>query len=95
MSDVERVIMPGMTHWHSPHFHAYFAIANSYPAIVADILSNGVNCIGLSWIASPACTELEMAMMNWLGKMIALPDQFLFTPEGKGGGVIQVQQFTF
>ena len=89
MSDVERVIMPGVTHWHSPQFHAYFPTANSYPAIVADILSDAIACVGFSWIASPACTELEMAMMNWLGKMIDLPEQFLFSPNGKGGGVIQ------
>ena len=41
-------------------FHAYFPTANSYPAIVADILSGAIACIGFSWIASPACTELEM-----------------------------------
>lgn len=81
-----------MTHWHSPHFHAYFPTANSYPAIVADILSGALACIGFTWIASPACTELEMVMMDWLGKMIGLPDHFLFSGQsenGKGGGVIQ------
>ena len=52
--------MPGVTHWHSPQFHAYFPTGNSYPAIVADILSDAIGCIGFSWIASPACTELEM-----------------------------------
>ena len=52
--------MPGVTHWHSPQFHAYFPTANSYPGIVADILSDAIGCIGFSWIASPACTELEM-----------------------------------
>lgn len=89
MKDVERVIMPGVTHWHSPQFHAYFPAANSYPAIVADILSDAIGCIGFSWIASPSCTELEMVMMNWLGKMLNLPEQFLFREGGKGGGVIQ------
>eukprot|EP00095_Tigriopus_kingsejongensis_P010576 snap_masked-scaffold1137_size60140-processed-gene-0.11 protein:Tk10576 transcript:snap_masked-scaffold1137_size60140-processed-gene-0.11-mRNA-1 annotation:"aromatic-l-amino-acid decarboxylase" len=89
MSDIERVIMPGVTHWHSPQFLAYFPTGNSYPAIVADILSDAIGCIGFSWIASPACTELEMVMMNWLGKMLDLPEQFLFRPGAKGGGVIQ------
>ncbi len=74
MADLERVVMPGVTHWHHPHFHAYFPTGNSYPAIVADILSDAIACIGFSWIASPACTELEMAMMNWLGKMLQLPE---------------------
>ena len=92
---VDRVIMPGITHWHSPRFHAYFAIANSYPAIVADILSSGIGCLGFSWMASPACTELEMIMMDWLGKMLNLPQEFLFEgvcaggTKSNGGGVIQ------
>ncbi|KAF0757511.1 aromatic-L-amino-acid decarboxylase [Aphis craccivora] len=52
MSDVEKLIMPGVTHWHSPRFHAYFPTANSYPAIVADILSDSIACIGFSWVKS-------------------------------------------
>jgi aromatic-L-amino-acid decarboxylase len=47
--DIERVVMTGVTHWHSPHFHAYFLTANSYPAIVADILSDAIGCMGFSW----------------------------------------------
>lgn len=89
MADVERVIMPGVTHWHSPRFHAYFPTANSYPAIVADILSGAIACIGFSWIASPACTELEVVMLDWLGKMIGLPETFLASSGGQAGGVIQ------
>ena len=50
VKDIERVIMPGVTHWHSPHFHAYFPTANSYPAICADILSDAIACIGFSWV---------------------------------------------
>ncbi|KAK7872398.1 hypothetical protein R5R35_007012 [Gryllus longicercus] len=89
MADVERLIMPGVTHWHSPRFHAYFPTANSYPAIVADMLSGAIACIGFSWIASPACTELEVVMLDWLGKMLELPPEFLASSGGKGGGVIQ------
>ncbi|XP_040564447.1 aromatic-L-amino-acid decarboxylase [Lepeophtheirus salmonis] len=89
MNDIERVIMPGVTHWHHPNFHAYFPCANSYPGIVGDILSNAINCIGFSWIASPACTELEMVMMDWLGKMLDLPSYFLHESQSGGGGVIQ------
>lgn len=89
MADIERVIMPGVTHWHSPRFHAYFPTANSYPAIVADILSDSIACIGFSWIASPACTELEVIVLDWLGKMLDLPQDFLASSGGKGGGVIQ------
>ena len=89
MADIEKVVMPGVTHWHHPQFHAYFPTANSYPAIVADMLSGAISCIGFSWLASPACTELEMLTMDWLGKMLALPEHFLFASGGPGGGVIQ------
>lgn len=51
MADIERVIMPGITHWHSPQFHAYFPTANSYPAIVADMLSGAIACIGFTWVS--------------------------------------------
>ena len=89
VTDIEKVIMPGVTHWHSPHFHAYFPTANSYPAICADILSDSIACIGFSWIASPACTELEVVMMEWLGKMLKLPEYYFSSNGSTGGGVIQ------
>ncbi|XP_056299515.1 aromatic-L-amino-acid decarboxylase isoform X1 [Pseudoliparis swirei] len=89
IKDVERVIMPGITHWHSPYFYAYFAAANSYPAILADMLCGAIGCIGFSWASSPACTELETVMLDWLGKMLKLPDDFIAGTLGHGGGVIQ------
>ncbi|KAK4880250.1 hypothetical protein RN001_008396 [Aquatica leii] len=87
--DVEKLIMPGVTHWHSPNFHAYYPTSNSYPGIVGEILSAGIACVGFSWITSPACTELEVITMNWLGKALGLPEEFLNCSEGPGGGVIQ------
>lgn len=53
------------------------------------MLSGAIACIGFTWIASPACTELEVEMLNWLGKMLDLPKEFLASSGGKGGGVIQ------
>ncbi|XP_035685126.1 aromatic-L-amino-acid decarboxylase-like [Branchiostoma floridae] len=88
-ADIERVIMPGVTFWHSPHFHAYFPCANSYPALLGDMLSGAIGCIGFSWAASPACTELETVVLDWLGKMLQLPECFLAGTSGEGGGVIQ------
>ncbi|XP_077534592.1 aromatic-L-amino-acid decarboxylase [Haemaphysalis longicornis] len=89
-SDIEKVIVPGITHWHSPHFHAYFPTGQSPPSLLADMLSSTFSIVGFTWIASPACTELEMLVMDWLGKAIDLPGQFLFsTPGINGGGVIQ------
>ncbi|XP_076267107.1 histidine decarboxylase [Rhynchophorus ferrugineus] len=87
--DVEKVIMPGVTHWQSPHMHAYFPALTSYPSMLGEMISNAINCIGFTWASSPACTELEMIVMNWLGKMIGLPEDFLHRKDGDGGGVIQ------
>ncbi|KAF6301599.1 dopa decarboxylase [Rhinolophus ferrumequinum] len=89
VSDIEKIIMPGVTHWHSPYFFAYFPTASSYPAMLADMLCGAIGCIGFSWAASPACTELETVMMDWLGKMLQLPEAFLAEKAGEGGGVIQ------
>lgn len=91
MMDVEKKIMPGVTHWQHPRFHAYFPAGNSFPSILGDMLGDGIGCIGFSWAASPACTELETIVLDWLGKAIGLPDHFLALKEGStGGGVIQV-----
>ncbi|KAM5190244.1 aromatic-L-amino-acid decarboxylase isoform 5-T5 [Callospermophilus lateralis] len=89
INDLEKIIMPGVTHWHSPYFFAYFPTASSYPSLLADMLCGAVGCIGFSWAASPACTELETVMMDWLGKMLQLPEEFLAGKDGEGGGVIQ------
>ncbi|GFG38846.1 hypothetical protein Cfor_03498, partial [Coptotermes formosanus] len=90
MADVENKIMPGVTHWQHPRFHAYFPSGNSYPSILGDMLSDAIGCVGFSWAASPACTELETIVLDWLGKAIGLPEEFLaFTEGSKGGGVIQ------
>lgn len=72
MTDVNQQIMPGVTHWQHPAFHAYFPAGNSYPSILGDMLSSGLGIIGFSWAASPACTELETIVLHWLGKMSGL-----------------------
>ncbi|KAJ6647506.1 3,4-dihydroxyphenylacetaldehyde synthase [Pseudolycoriella hygida] len=89
MKDIERVIMPGITNWQSPNFHAYYPTATSFPSIVGEMITSGLGIIGFSWICSPACTELEVVLMDWLGKFLDLPPSFLNCSEGPGGGVIQ------
>ncbi|XGW08103.1 hypothetical protein V3C99_010875 [Haemonchus contortus] len=90
MDDFEKFIMPGVTHWQHPRFHAYFPAGNSYPSILANLLSDALGCVGFSWASCPAFTELELIMLHWFGKMIGLPKEFLpLTEGGKGGGVIQ------
>ena len=76
-SDIERCIMPGVTHWQSPYMHAYFPALNSYPSLLGDMLADGINCLGFTWASSPACTELESLVMDWLGQAIGLPQEFL------------------
>ncbi|XP_059618566.1 3,4-dihydroxyphenylacetaldehyde synthase 2 [Phlebotomus argentipes] len=89
MKEMEKFILPGITHWQSPNFHAYFPTACSYPAIVGELLSSGFGIVGFNWICSPACTELEVIVMDWLGKLLGLPEEFLNCHNGPGGGVIQ------
>ncbi|KAJ8973712.1 hypothetical protein NQ317_009306 [Molorchus minor] len=89
LQDVDRVIVPGLTHWHSPHFHAYFPTANSFPGIVGELFLSGLGCLSKDWDSNPACIELEVRMMDWLAKILGLPGEFLNSSEGPGGGVIQ------
>ncbi|KAI6241791.1 Aromatic-L-amino-acid decarboxylase [Aphelenchoides fujianensis] len=90
MHDFESYIMPGVTHWQHPRFHAYFPAANSYPSVLATMLSDALGANGFSWASCPAITELETIIMQWFGEMIGLPKEFLpFTENGRGGGVIQ------
>ncbi|XP_071033748.1 histidine decarboxylase isoform X2 [Parasteatoda tepidariorum] len=87
--DFERVIMPGITHWQSPQMHAYFPALNSPASLLGDMLADGLCNIGFTWASSPACTELEIVVMDWLAKAIGLPEIFLHSSPGRGGGVIQ------
>ncbi|PAA87139.1 hypothetical protein BOX15_Mlig023106g2 [Macrostomum lignano] len=87
MEDVESKIMPGITHWNHPNFHAYYPSLNSYPSILGDLLSSAIGCVGFSWIASPAATELEVIVCDWMVKAMDLPSHFLSTSE-TGGAVI-------
>ena len=88
MADLDRVIVPGLTQWQHPNFFAYFPSNNSYPSILAELLTAGLGVQGMSWITSPACTELETLMLDWMIELLGLPDTFRSTSEF-GGGVIQ------
>uniref|UniRef100_A0A8D2AV92 Histidine decarboxylase n=1 Tax=Sciurus vulgaris TaxID=55149 RepID=A0A8D2AV92_SCIVU len=88
--DIERIIMPGVVHWQSPHMHAYYPALTSWPSLLGDMLADAINCLGFTWASSPACTELEMNIMDWLAKMLGLPEHFLHHhPGSQGGGVLQ------
>ncbi len=87
LQDVEKLILPGITHWQSPNFYGFFPCNASGPAILGDLLSSGLGVQGMLWATSPACTELETHVLDWLVPMLGLPEKFLST--STGGGVIQ------
>ena len=87
LDDVGKLILPGVTHWQSPNFFAFFPANASGPAILGDLLSSGLGVQGMLWTTSPACTELETHVLDWLVDMLGLPGKFRST--GPGGGVIQ------
>lgn len=74
--DFNSIILPGITHWQSPHFHAYFPSNNSFPSVLAELLSAGLGVQGMKWLTSPSVTELEQVIMKWLRAMLDLPSEF-------------------
>lgn len=86
--DLEAVILPGLTHWQHPNFYAFFPANISGPAVLGELLSAGLGVQGMLWATSPACTEVETRVLDWLGEMVGLPESFLST-SATGGGVIQ------
>ncbi len=75
-SDFQTKLMDGITHWQSPGFHAYFSANNSTPSILAEFITAALGVQGMKWITSPAATELEEVVMDWIRQMIQLPDHF-------------------
>src|SRR5260370_14540501 len=89
LGDIERVILRGITHWQSPNFYAYFPADADGAVILGHLLSSGLGVEGMLWSTSPACTELETHVLDWLVPMLGLPEKFLPTSSAGGGGVIQ------
>ena len=87
LADVDRIVLPGITHWQSPNWFAFFPANNSGPSILGELLSAGLGVQGMLWATSPACTELETHVLDWMVELLDLPERFLST--GDGGGVIE------
>ncbi|RDL31396.1 Aromatic-L-amino-acid decarboxylase [Venustampulla echinocandica] len=85
--DIETKIMPGLTHWQSPNFMAFFPASSSFPGMLGELYSAAFTAPAFNWICSPAVTELETVVLDWLAKLLNLPDCYLSTSHG--GGVIQ------
>ncbi|MGQ9644736.1 MAG: pyridoxal phosphate-dependent decarboxylase family protein [Ignavibacterium sp.] len=76
LSDIDKILIDGITHWNHPGFMAYFNSTSSMPGILAEMLSAAFNANGMLWKTSPAFTELEKAMMNWFRQMVCLPENY-------------------
>jgi aromatic-L-amino-acid/L-tryptophan decarboxylase len=76
LDDLDRVLMPGLTHWQSPRFFAYFATTASEPGVLAELLIAGLNQVGILWRTSPALQELEELAVDWLRQLVGLPEEF-------------------
>ncbi len=87
LDDVDQVVAPALTHWQHPGFYGYFPCNSSPPAVLGELLSAGLGTQGMLWSTGPACTELEIHVLDWLVDLCGLPDRF--RSDGPGGGVIQ------
>jgi aromatic-L-amino-acid decarboxylase len=76
LRDFDDIVLPGITHWNHPSFFAYFAITGSAPGVLAEMLSAGLNVNAMLWRTSPAATELEETVLQWLRELIGLPESF-------------------
>jgi aromatic-L-amino-acid decarboxylase len=76
LRDLDDVLLPGMTHWQSPRFFAYFAATGSEPGVLAELLIAGLNQVGILWRTSPALQELEEVTLDWLRQLLGLPAEF-------------------
>jgi aromatic-L-amino-acid decarboxylase len=81
-------VAPTITHWQHPGWFAYFPANTSYSSILGELLTAGLGVQGMSWVTSPACTEVETLMLDWMQELLGLPETFRSTSE-RGGGVLQ------
>lgn len=88
LNDLHDIIIPGLTHWQHPSFFAFFPGNSSYSSILAEFLTAGLGVQGMIWASSPACTEVETLMLDWMQELLGLPGKFRSTTP-TGGGVIQ------
>jgi aromatic-L-amino-acid decarboxylase len=87
--DLDDVVLPGITQWQSPGWFAYFPANTSGPSVLAELVSAGLGVQGMLWATSPAATEIESRVVDWLVDLLGLPQRFKHAV-GPGGGAIQV-----
>jgi aromatic-L-amino-acid decarboxylase len=74
LRDLDELLLPALTNWQSPRFFSYFAVTSSEPAILAELLAATLNQVAIVWRASPASTELELRVADWVRQLLGLPD---------------------
>jgi aromatic-L-amino-acid decarboxylase len=89
LRDLDEIVLPGITHWQAPGWFSYFPANVSPPSILAELVSAGLGAQGMIWSSSPALTEIEAHVLDWLVDLLGLPQHFK-TATGPGGGVIQM-----
>jgi len=89
LADLDDVVLPGITHWQSPGWFAWYPANTSGPSILAELAAAGLGVQGMLWATSPACTEIESVVLDWLVDLMGLPETWK-TAVGPGGGVIQM-----
>jgi aromatic-L-amino-acid decarboxylase len=75
-TDIDRLVLPGITHWNHPSFFAYFPSNTSLASVLADLVASGLGVQGMSWQTSPAATEIEEVVIDWLRQMLGLDPAF-------------------
>jgi len=88
IGDLDKVVMPGITHWQSPGWFAYYPATTSGPSILGELVSAGLGVQGMLWSTSPAATEIENRVTDWLADLLGLPATWQ-NRNGPGGGVLQ------
>jgi aromatic-L-amino-acid decarboxylase len=88
LRDLDEVVLPGIAHWQSPRWFAYFPANASPPSILGELAAAALAVQGMLWSTSPACTEIESAVLDWLVDLLGLPPTWKTT--GPGGGVLQM-----
>ena len=83
LRDLDDIVLPGITHWQHPSFFAYFPANASGPAILGDLLASGLGVQGMLWATSPAATELETHVLDWLADLLDLPERFRSDGDGR------------
>ncbi|VAH55170.1 unnamed protein product [Triticum turgidum subsp. durum] len=91
MKELRASVVPGITHWASPNFFAFFPATNSAAAVAGDLIASAMNTVGFTWQAAPAATEMEVLVLDWLAQLLHLPRSFMNRTgafRGTGGSVI-------